>query len=117
MTVNLNDYYLKQKEPNRSCLLALRTILLSEVEGLEETRKYGMPCFCINNKALFYLWTDKKTHEPYILFVDGNLIEHPTLETGDRKRMKIFRVNPSEDLRFETIKELIKLALKLKKLP
>ena len=45
-----------------------------------------------------YLWTDKKTNDPYLLFVEGQYLDHPKLETGTRKRMKIFRVNPKEDI-------------------
>ena len=70
-----------------------------------------MPCFCLDNKPLLYLWMDKKTKEPYILFVDRNLLKHPALETGDRVRMKILRVNPKADLETKSIKETIGLAI------
>lgn len=78
-----------------------------------ETLKYGMPCFCYKNKMFCYLWTDKKTDEPYILFVEGNHLDHPRLETGDRKRMKILRVNPTKDIDIETIEDLLNRALNL----
>lgn len=112
MTKDPSDFYLNQKEPNRGCLLALRSILL-ESGDLEETTKYGMPCFCFKGKALVYLWTDKKTKEPYLLFVDGQLMDHPMLEAGDRARMKIFRVEANEDLDVKIINDLLKEALAL----
>jgi hypothetical protein len=31
-----------------------------------------MPCFCYQRKAFCYLWTDKKTANPYILIAEGN---------------------------------------------
>lgn len=109
----LDSYYLSQTEPNRSCLLALRKIILEQDELVTETRKYGMPCFCYYSKMFCYLWTDKKTNEPYILFVEGNRLNHPNLEAGNRARMKTFSVNPSTDIPKETINLLLTEALNL----
>ena len=108
------NYYLEQPEPQRGCLLALREIILTQDQtNIAETVKYGMPCFTYRKKMFCYLWTDKKTNEPYILFVEGKHLDHPNLETGDRSRMKILRVNPSEDLPIETIIYLLNQALDL----
>ena len=60
-----------------------------------------------------YLWTDKKTNEPYILFVKGKHLKHPQLETGNRALMKVFRVNPNEDIPIKTIELLLKKTLNL----
>ena len=79
-----NHFYLNKEEPNKSCLLALRNIILSQDENITETTKYGMPCFCYKKKMFCYLWIDKKTTEPYILFVEGKHLNHPKLETGNR---------------------------------
>ena len=109
----LNNFYLSQPEPNQSCLLALRKIILDQDEQIEETVKYGMPCFTYKKKMFCYLWTDKKTKEPYILMVEGKRLEHPLLETGDRARMKILRVDPSKDIPVKTIQEILAVALDL----
>ena len=106
------DFFLNQPEPNQSCLQALRSIILDYDPEMTETTKYGMPCYCRNNKALCYLWSDKKSKEPYILFVNGNLMDHPLLEKGNRSRMKIFRINPLNDLPIETIKTVLNLVMK-----
>jgi len=106
-------YFLKQEEPNKSCLLAMRTVILAFNKDITEAKKYGMPCFCYQTKAFCYLWTDKKTNEPYFLLVNGNKLNHPLLETGDRARMKILRVNPNEDLPILMINEVLEEALKL----
>jgi len=106
----MNDkgsFYLKQEEPNRSCLLAMRDIVLKTDVEVEETMKYGAPCFCFRGKAFCYLWMDKKTCEPYFLMVEGKRLHHPALEIGDRKRMKILRVNPKEDLLIEIINSVL----------
>lgn len=108
-----DDYYLNQEEPNRSCLLALRGIILKQDEAIMETTKWGMPCFCFKNKPFCYLWTDKKTNEPYILMVAGKHLEHPALEAGERSKMKIFRVNPNKDLPLATIQSILKQGLNL----
>ena len=73
--LEINDFFLKKEEPNKSCLLALRDIILSIDENVNETQKYGMPCYCFNKKAFCYLWVDKKTFEPYILFVEGKMLK------------------------------------------
>lgn len=109
----LHNYYLKKEEPNKSCLLALRNIILNQDISITETQKWGMPCFCYKKKMFCYLWTDKKTDEPYILMVEGKYLDHPELEAGDRSRMKIFRVNPNKDLPIKTIESILQEALDL----
>jgi len=109
----IDNYYLNKEEPNKSCLLALRNIISKQDKNISETRKWGMPCFCYKNKMFCYLWTDKKTDEPYILFVEGKHLNHPKLEEGNRSRMKILRVNPNKDLPIKTIALLLNQALDL----
>jgi len=115
MALEINNYYLSKKEPNRSCLLALRQLILEQDPNITETQKWGMPCFCFKKKMFCYLWTDKKTDEPYILFVEGKYLEHPKLEMGKRSRMKIFRIHPNKDIPLNTIKLLLNTALDLYK--
>lgn len=113
MLKELDQYYLGKDEPIKSCLLALRNIILAQDEKVTETRKYGMPCFSYGKKAFCYLWTNKKTGQPYILLVEGRLLDHPQLETGDRSRMKIFRVEPAGDFPLETIESILNAALQI----
>jgi len=113
MLEELHNYYLNKEEPNKSCLLALRSIILDQDTNITETQKWGMPCFCYKKKMFCYLWTDKKTNEPYILMVEGKYLDHPKLEVGDRSRMKIFRVNPNKDLPIKTIENILQKALDL----
>lgn len=113
MVEQLHNYYFNKEEPSKSCLLALRSIILKQDPNVTETQKYGMPCFCYKKKMFCYLWTDKKTNEPYILMVEGKHLNHPKLEEGDRSRMKIFRVNPNKDLPIKTIETILQNALNL----
>lgn len=111
MINDLDKFYLSKNEPAKSCLLALRSIILTKDCNISETQKYGMPCFCFMKKAFCYLWIDKKTEEPYLLLVEGKYLNHPSLETGNRSRMKILRVKPEEDIPVETINLVLQMAL------
>jgi len=113
MVNELQNYYLNKEEPNKSCLLALRSIILDQDNNVSETRKWGIPCFCYKKKMFCFLYTDKKTTKPYVLFVEGKHLDHPQLEIGDRSRMKIFRVNPNQDLPLKTIETILQNALDL----
>jgi len=113
MVEQLYNYYLDKEEPNKSCLLAMRDIILKQDTKITETQKWGMPCFCYHKKMFCYLWTDKKTGEPYILMVEGKYLDHPELEEGERTRMKIFRVNPNKDLPIKTMENILQKALDL----
>ncbi|HDZ14434.1 hypothetical protein LCGC14_0935140 [marine sediment metagenome] len=108
-----DNFYLNQQEPNKSCLLALRKIILEQDKAITETLKYGMPCFCYRKKMFCYLWKDKKTEEPYILFVEGKHLDHTELEQGKRSRMKIYRIDPYKDLPLNTIEGLLSDVLNL----
>ncbi len=70
-----------------------------------------MPCFVFEKKHFCYLWTDKKSGHPYILMVEGNKIDHPSLESGTRSRMKILPINPNQDIPLNTIHEVFELGL------
>lgn len=113
MDINAN-FYLKHSENINACLLALRHIILQANTEMSETKKYGMPCFIFKNKPLCYLWTDKTSDEPYILFVDGQLLSHPALESGGRKRMKILKINPKLDIDVSVISELLKCSIQIR---
>ena len=113
MIREVDNYYLNKEEPGKSCLLALRSIILEHGTNITETQKWGMPCFCYKKKMFCYLWTDKKTNEPYILVVEGNHLVHPKLEAGKRSRMKIFRVDPNKDLPVKSIENILQKSLDL----
>jgi hypothetical protein len=113
MIPDIDHYYLNKTEPTQSCLLALRNIILRQDPNITETQKYGMPCFCYQKKICCYLWTDKKTDHPYLLMVKGKHLVRPELEAGKRSRMKIFRVDPNQDLPIKTIEAILQQSLDL----
>lgn len=113
MNEALTGFYFQKTEPQQSCLLALRDIILNYHSSIEETLSYGMPLFTYKGKRLCYLWVDKKTQWPYILMVDGDKINHAMLEKGSRSRMKIIVINPQKDIQVEPIYEIFDMAAKL----
>ncbi len=113
MMKETDNFYLSKEEPAKSCLLALRKIILQQDENVSETVKYGMPCFCYMNKMFCYLWTDKKTDWPYLLMVEGKYLDHPGLEKGARARMKTFQMDPNKVLPLQAIESILKQAIDL----
>jgi len=111
----VDNFYLKQEEPNRSCLMALREIILSQDKNITHVLKYGMPFFCYRGKMFCYLWIHKKYQKPYIGIVEGKSIDHPDLIIEKRSRMKIMLFDPNKDLPLETIKMILTEIMKLYK--
>jgi Domain of unknown function (DU1801) len=108
-----DKYFFQQPEPARACLLAMRQLILSHNSEITEAWKYGMPFYCYQGKMCCYLWTQKKTGQPYIGFVEGKQLSHPLLIQEKRARMKIMLLNPAQDLPVKTIYSLLKKALAL----
>ena len=109
----IEEYYNRQPEPGKSCLLALRSLILEKYPQLTEAWKYGMPMFCLNGRMFCYLWTDKKNHQPYIGVVEGRQIDHPALIQGKRSRMKILLIDPRQDLPVKLICTILDQAVTL----
>lgn len=114
MKDKLDHYYFSKEEPLRSCLLALRDIILATDSDINEALKWHIPCFSYKNRMFCFLNIEKRSQLPYFLFVNGNAMNHPALEQGDRKQMKIFRVKPEEDIPIELIQELLNNAIELR---
>ena len=111
---DLDNFYLNLTEPNRGCMLSLRDLILSKHPKITQEWKYRLPFFYLRGKMFCYLHIDKKTTHPYIGFVDGNKMDHPLLVQGDRKRMKIFTVNPNVDLPIDSLNHVFQEALALR---
>jgi hypothetical protein len=108
---DLDNFYLKQDESIKSCLLALKEIILSQDEEIIKAWKYGMPFFCFRGKMFCYLWVHKKYKQPYIGIVEGNRFNHPALIAEKRSRMKIMLFDPDKDLPIDTINSILQEAL------
>ena len=113
MLNTFNSYYFKQREPNQSCLLALRDFILNQDPLITESLKWGTPCFSFKNRMFCFLALTKDNQSPYLLLVEGQQIDHPLLETGTRKRMKSLPLDATQDLPFVAIQEILATALHL----
>ncbi|MEN0051031.1 MAG: DUF1801 domain-containing protein [Bacteroidota bacterium] len=109
----LDSFYLEKEEPIQSCLLALRSIILNYNEDFEPLWRYRLPCFMYQDQIFCYLWVDRRTQFPYIAVGKGVEIEHPNLVQGSRTFVKLFYVNPTEDIPIDNIQEIFDLAMEL----
>jgi hypothetical protein len=115
MVNNLDNFYLQKEEPLKSCLLALREIILAQDKDITAAWKYGMPFFCYKGKMFCYLWVHKTLHQPYLGIVEGKHIHHPKLLQEKRSRMKTMLFDANKDLPSKTIKAILKQAIDLYK--
>jgi Domain of unknown function (DU1801) len=112
---HLDNFYLQKEEPIKSCLLALRQIILSQDAAITAAWKYGMPFFCYQGKMFCYLWVHKKLLQPYIGIVEGKHIIHPELIQEKRSRMKIMLLDANKDLPIKKINSILQQAINLYK--
>lgn len=110
MQEKLENFYFKREEPLRSCILAIRDMVLAYDDHISEGIKYGLPFFLYKGKNFAYIWFDKKTGDPYIGITKGSKIDHPILFAGDRNTIKIIPINPTEDIPLEALYEVFDLA-------
>jgi len=102
-----------QDEPIKSCLLALRSMILAQDNDITAVWKYRMPFFCYKGKMCCYLWVDKKRQCPYLGIVEGDKIEHTDLIKEKRSRMKIMLFDANDDLPVQTIEYILKQVIAL----
>lgn len=60
-----------------------------------------------------YMSVRKKDKQFYLGFVQGYKMKHPSLKKEGRKQIKVYYLNPEEDLPIKTIKEIVTEAKKL----
>ncbi len=111
----IDAFYLKQEEPAKSTLLALKSIILSQDKEITNEWKYGMPFFCYRGKMFCYFWVHKKLGQPYIGLVEGKNFDQSFLIQEKRSRMKIMLLDQTEDLPVKRIIAVLKQALNLYK--
>lgn len=110
----LDEFYLALEEPIKSCMLALRDIILASDSRLSNRKKYNGSFFCLGTHSICYVWIDKKKNWPYIGFVDGCALHHPKLVSENRTHIKILPINPLRDIPVRTIQLILKKAIHYK---
>lgn len=111
----VDNWFIQQEEPVKSCLQFLRAHILAQDSNIIESWQYGMPFFYYNGKRFCYLWIHKKYKKPYIGIVDGKLIDHPDLILEKRARMKILLLDPYKDIPIRKINAILKQVMALYK--
>jgi hypothetical protein len=111
----IDNWFLQQAEPGKSCLQFLREFILQQDKDITETWKYGMPMYCYKGKMFCYLWVHKKFQQPYLGIVEGQRIDHPGLLQEKRARMKILLIDPAKDIQPKKMEALFKKMLALYK--
>ncbi|MDP4265689.1 MAG: DUF1801 domain-containing protein [Bacteroidota bacterium] len=109
----IDNYFLQNEEPFKSCLQFLREYILKLDPAITEKWLYGMPFFYYKGKRFCYLWIHKKYRKPYIGIVDGNRISHPELLLEKRTRMKILLLDANKNLPLGKINKILKQILAL----
>ena len=105
----IDNFFLSIPEPQQSALLFLRRFFIEEI-GLDEHIKFNTPFYNFKNKWFCYLsYSQKRKHEIYIGFVKGFKIEFKGLESEGRKQIKIFRINPADDINVKALKKITEL--------
>jgi hypothetical protein len=102
----LDRFYELEAEPQRSCFLSLRAWILTYHQDITEEYKYRLPFFYFRNRPFCYLWKEKTSKTPYIGVTKGNLVDHPLLIKGERKKMKIIYIDPYIDIPVDSIREI-----------
>lgn len=110
-----DQYFLRQEEPVKGCLLFLRSYILRLDADITEAWKYGMPFYYYRQKRFCYLWIHRQYQQPYLGIVDGGRIQHPGLVTEKRTRMKILLIDPASDIPLEEIDRILKEVISLYK--
>lgn len=115
MSTKLDEFYLQQDEPLKSCFFALRDLILAHDPDITNAWKFNMPFFLYKGKMFCYLWTHTKLQQPFIGFSEGKRMEHPQLTFENRSRIKIMIIDPEEELPENGINEILTMAINLVK--
>ena len=108
MQEQIDNYFFSLPEPQRSCLLFLREVVLSYSDKITESRKFNTPFYYYDKKWLGFISYDPKTKIIYIAFAKGYLMKHPKLVSEGRKKQKIFYVDPAKDIDIKSLKAILK---------
>lgn len=103
----LEEYYEQLAEPHRSCLLAIRKLILQQSEYITESFSWNMPFFKYKRKMLCYLRNDKHSNKFYIAWSEGRNLEHHLLKAEGRKRFKVYYFVTNEDIDYQLIKAFV----------
>ena len=107
MDINVIDqYFLTQPIANQEVLLTLRDFILKQDSQFSEHWKYKLPFYYFKGKPFCYFHYNKRNGNPYIGLVRALNVQHPLLEQGNRKKMKVLEIDPTQDIPLDSILEI-----------
>jgi len=109
MTTPLESFYLNKPEPYRSCLLALKDIILAASPGILHERKFQIPFFTYKGKKLGYLWLDRKKVK-LGLCLDKSLQE-TVAGVKPKDKYESMQIDPNADIPIDIILEKLRAYL------
>ncbi len=112
MLNHLDNYFLSLPEPEQSCLLFVRQLILGFNKAISERWRYNTPFYYYKEKWMCYISYQKKQKTIYLGFVHGHHLKHKKLLSEGRKQIKVYYLNPDKDLDIRTIMALFKEATK-----
>lgn len=113
MQEKANNYFATLPEPDQSCLLFLRRIILQHSEFITESWSFNTPFYRYKSRSLCFISYDKKTSTIYVSMTHGNKIQHRKLLSEGRKKMKIFYVDATQDIDIKSLNQILKKACAL----
>lgn len=111
MLTALENYYLKQPEPIRECLLAMKEIILRINSEITHERKYQIPFFYYKGKKLCFLWVDRK--KPLLGFVIDRKLQPLIAGVKRKDTVETILLDPTEDLPIEFVIEKLQQIMAL----
>ena len=111
----VDNYFLQQSEPVKSCMYFLRQYILKHDTEITEKWQYGMPFYYYKTKWCFYLWVHKKLGKPYLGIVEGGKVNHPDLLVEKRVKMKILLIDPGKNIPVSKVKNILTKVISLYK--
>lgn len=107
----LEEYYQQLDEPHRSCLLAIRQIILRADSQITESFTWNMPLFKYRKKILCYLRQHKQSKRFYLGLSEGKHLHHQALKAEGRKQYKAYYFDTDADIDQTLINQWIKQSM------
>jgi hypothetical protein len=111
MNRELENYYLKQPEPIQSCLLALKSIILSVDKEISHRRLYQIPVFYYKERRLAFLWVNRK-RLLFGIITDKRILKFPEGVRG-KDQYESMEIDPASDIPIDKITGRILEQIKL----
>ncbi len=109
----LDAFFDEKPEPLKGCMLALKDIILAMDDRVVIGWKYNTGFFSFMDRMMCYFGHHAVTGQLYIGFTEGHKMHHTALMSEGRKRVKVYYINPEEDIRKIELEEIVKEAISM----